>query len=691
MKKLYILFAALAIVFNAHAQLDRSIRPTAGPAPEIRLKDPASFTLDNGLKVFVVQNSKLPRISVSLVLNNDPVMEGNAVGYVDMAGELIRTGTKTKNKAEIDASIDQIGATLSTSAYGMYAASLSKYRNELFAIMSELILDAEFRQSELDRIITQTRSGLQTEKDDANAIASNVRKAVVFGKDHPYGQITTEATLDNITLALCKSYFDTYYRPNVGYLAIVGDITVDEAKALVNKAFGAWQQGDVPKHSYPMPTLPNGTRVIVVDRPAAVQTVVNISHPIDLKPGASDLIAANVMNTILGGGDARLFNNLRETYGFTYGAYSNLSRNAVVGSFNAYAQVRNAVTDSAVMQFQYELNKIRDTMPPSAEVNGILSYLNGTFAIGLQNPQTIASYAIELERYNLPKDYYRNYLKNLAAVTPQDVQNAAKKYVLPGQAYIICVGSKSAIAEGLAKYAANGSVEYLDMYGNKVEAPATPLPAGLTAEKVITNYVDAIGGDKAWKKVKSLETSFTATVQGMSLELLNKKMRPNLVETKVSVNGSMIMSHVVFNGEKAKQSGMQGSKELTGKELDEVKESAEMLPEALYLTNGYQLNLKGIESIYGKDAYLLEVVSASGKMLMEYYDVESGLKIREVAVQDGPNGQITQTSDISDYRNVKGVLIPHKTTLDMGAQLIELELSSVVVNGKLKKSDFKVD
>jgi predicted Zn-dependent peptidase len=257
----------------------------------------------------VVQNNKLPRVSVSLVLNNDPVMEGNAVGYVDMAGELIRTGTKTKNKAEIDASIDQIGATLSTSAYGMYAASLSKYRNELFAIMSELVLDADFRQSELDRIITQTRSGLQTEKDDANAIASNVRKAVVFGKDHPYGQITTEATLDNITLELCKSYFDTYYRPNVGYLAIVGDITVDEAKALVNKAFGAWQQAEVPKHSYPMPTLPNGTRVIVVDRPAAVQTVVNISHPIDLTPGASDLIAANVMNTILGGGDARLFNN----------------------------------------------------------------------------------------------------------------------------------------------------------------------------------------------------------------------------------------------------------------------------------------------------------------------------------------------------------------------------------------------
>lgn len=691
MKKLNILIAALAFAFSANAQLDRSIRPVAGPAPEIRLDDPASFTLDNGLKVFVVQNNKLPRISVSLVLNNDPVMEGNAVGYVDIAGELIRTGTKNKTKAEIDATIDQIGASLSTSANGMYASSLSKYRNELFAIMSELILASEFRQSELDRILTQTRSGLQTDKDDANAIASKVRSVVVFGKDHPYGQITTEASLENITLELCKSYFDTYYRPNVGYLAIVGDISLDEAKRLVNKAFGEWKQADVPKHTYAMPVLPKGTRVIVVDRPTAVQTVINISHPINLKPGASDLIAANVMNTILGGSDARLFNNLRETYGFTYGAYSSLSRNSLVGSFNAYSQVRNAVTDSSVMQFLYELNRIRDTMPPSSEVNGILSYLNGTFAIGLQNPQTIASYAIELDRYNLPKDYYRNYLKNLAAVTPLDVQNAAKKYVLPGQAYIICVGSKSAIAEGLGKYAASGTVEFLDMYGNKVEAPATPLPAGLTAEEVIDNYVVAIGGEKAWKKVKSLETTFGATVQGMSLELVNMKMRPNMVKTKVTVNGSMVMSEVIYDGEKGKQSGMQGSKELSGKELEEAKASADLLPEASYLTNGYALNLKGIEKVNGKGAYLLEIVSASGKMSMEYYDIESGLKVREVSVQDGPNGQVTQTSDISDYRMVKGVLLPHKMTLDMGAQLIELEMSTVVINGKLKKSDFTID
>ncbi|MFN3528411.1 MAG: insulinase family protein [Bacteroidia bacterium] len=691
MKRLIILVFICFGFFEAEAQLDRSKRPVAGPAPEIKLNDPDRFTLDNGLKVFVVQNSKLPRLTVSLVLDTDPVMEGEAVGYVDITGELIRTGTKNKTKAEIDAYIDQIGANIGTSSNGLHASALSKYKNELFSILSELILESEFRQEELDLIKKQTISGLQTEKDDANAIAGKIRNVMVYGKQHPYGQISTEQSVEKVNLALCKHHFDTYFRPNVGYLALVGDITLEEAKKLVTDAFGKWEQKEVPKHSYMMPTAPARTRVIVVDRPVAVQTVINIAHPVDLKPGADDAIAASVMNTILGGGDARLFNNLRETYGFTYGAYSSLSRNKLVGQFNAYAQVRNAVTDSSVMQFLYELNRIRDSIAPESEVNGILSYLNGTFAIGLQNPQTIASYAIEIERHNMPKDYYRNYLKNLAALTPTDVQRVAQKYILPSQAYIICVGSKNAMAESLGKYAASGEVEFFDMYGNPVKE-AKPLPEGLTAQTVVDRYINAIGGIQNWKKIKNIEVEMGASMQGMSIAMNVKKMRPNLIETKVVVNGAMVMQQVTFDGTKAKQSGMQGAKEITGEELEKIKSSASMLPEADYSGSGYKLSLLGIESINGKDAYILEVENQSGSKQTEYYDIESGLKVREVSIEKGPQGEVVQTSDLSDYREVKGgIKVPHKTTIDLGIQMLELELSKVNVNAKMKAADFKVN
>lgn len=692
MKRILLFILALGFGLQASAQLDRSQRPKPGPASEIRLADPATFTLANGLKVFVVQNNKLPRLSVSLVLDVDPVMQGDAVGYVDIVGELIRTGTKSKSKAEIDAIIDQIGASVSTSATGLYAASLSKHKTKLFDILSELVLETEFRQDELDRIKKQFTSNLQTEKDDANAIAGKVGNVLVFGKNHPYGQITTEKTIEKASLDLCRKHFDTYFKPNVGYLALVGDITVNEARNLVEKAFGSWKSAEVPRHQYAMPEPPAQTRVIVVDRPVAVQTVINISHPVDLKPGSDDAIKASVMNTILGGGDARLFNNLRETYGFTYGAYSSLTKNNLVGEFNANAQVRSAVTDSSVMMFLYELNRIRDTIANVSEVDGILKYLNGTFAIGLQNPQTIATFAIEIERYKLSKDYYRNYLKNLAAITPADVQRTAQKYVLPANSYIICVGNKAAIAAGLEKYAASGKVEFYDMFGNEVKEAAAPLPAGLTAEKVIENYITAVGGRKNWDKVKNIDMTMGATVQNMTLIMQMKKMQPGMLINHITLNGAMTMQKIVFDGTKGKASGMQGSENLEGEKLEEIRESAAMLPEANYLDGKTTLTLVGIEKLNEQPTYVLAVVSPSGKKVTEYYDVATGLKVREVTTVDGPQGEASQISDLSDYRSIKpGILIPHTTTLDMGAQLIKLEMKSVTVNGKMKKTDFAVE
>lgn len=693
MKKILAIICLLSLAqWSSAQQIDRSKRPQAAPAPEIKLSDPATFELPNGLKVFVVQNNKLPRIAVSLVLNNDPVMEGEAVGYVEMTGELIRTGTKKKQKAEIDAYIDQIGASVSTSASGFYASSLSKYKNELFSILSELVLETEFRQEELDRLKKQTISGLQTAKDDANAIAGNVRKAMVYGKNHPYGQITTEKSVEKITLELCRNHYRTYFRPNVGYLALVGDISVEDARKLVEKAFGAWEKAEVPKHQYLTPAPPARTRVLVVDRPVAVQTVINIAHPVQLKPGASDAIAASVMNTLLGGGDARLFNNLRETYGFTYGAYSSLSRNILVGQFNASAQVRTAVTDSSVMQFLYELNRVRDTIAPAKEVQGILSYLNGSFAIGLQNPQTIASYAIDIERYGMPKDYYRNYLKTLAGITPADVQTAAQKYVLPNQAYIICVGNAKAIAESLGKYAASGKVEMVDMYGNEVKAPSKPLPAGLTAQKVVDNYIVATGGLKAWNKVKNIDITMSASMQNMTLAMQVRKMRPNFFETKMTLNGAMVIQQVKFDGEKAFESGMQapGNKEVEGERLAQLKEGAAMLPEALYNTAGYKMSLQGIEMVNDKETYAIEVTFPSGNTQTEYYDIATGFKVREVRVEDGPEGAVAQTSDLADYRKVKGnVLVPHQTTIQFGPRSLTMEVKNIVVNGKMKAAEFK--
>ncbi len=230
--------------------LDRSIQPQAGPAPVIKIGDYQSFELANGLKVFVVENHKIPRLSYSLVLDYDPVFEGDMAGYTEITGQLLRTGTTTRTKDEIDEAVDMIGASLNTSAGGIYANCLSRHNETLLTIMSDVLLNASFKTEELEKIRTQYLSGLEAEKNDPKAISQRVNSVLVYGTNHPYGLNTSEESVKKITLEKCNDFYKTFFRPNIAYLAIVGDITLAEAKPLVEKYFGNWQRGEVPKANY---------------------------------------------------------------------------------------------------------------------------------------------------------------------------------------------------------------------------------------------------------------------------------------------------------------------------------------------------------------------------------------------------------------------------------------------------------
>ena len=210
MKKILSLIIVLSIVSGAFAQkLDRSTRPAPGTAPEIQLGKIEKFTMDNGLKVFVVENHKLPKVAYSLSIDVDPVAEGDMAGYVEIAGKLMERGTKNRTKQQLDEQIDFIGATISTSAKGIYAASLKKHQEKLLDMMSDMLMNSEINQEELDKIKKQTISGITSSKDDPDAIAKKVRAALLYGKDHPYGEVATEKTVENITIEKCKEYYAT--------------------------------------------------------------------------------------------------------------------------------------------------------------------------------------------------------------------------------------------------------------------------------------------------------------------------------------------------------------------------------------------------------------------------------------------------------------------------------------------------
>jgi zinc protease len=298
-----------------------------------------------------------------------------------------------------------------------------------------------------------------------------------------------EESVKNITLDKCNEFYRNYFKPNVGYLAIVGDITLAEAKPLIEKYFGSWKRGNVPVQEYIAPKAPSKLVVAIVDRPNAVQSTLMVTYPVDLKPNSVDAIKAQVTNAILGGGTFRLYNNLREKHGWTYGAYSFLSKDKLTGRFTASAEVRNPVTDSSLTQIIYEMNRLRSELVPDAELTKVKNYMTGNFGRIIENPSTVANFAISTARYHLPKDYYSNYLTNLSAVSSADVQAMAQKYINPENAYILVVGKAEDVAPKLTQFTKGSKIQYYDIDGNLYDplAKTITLPGGNTSEPVLSN------------------------------------------------------------------------------------------------------------------------------------------------------------------------------------------------------------
>jgi zinc protease len=689
MKRSYLFLFVIILFVQCQAQIDRSKPPKPGPAPEIKIGEYQKFELPNGLKVFIVENHEFPVVSLSLTLNLTPILEGKDAGYTDFAGQLLRTGTKTRTKDKLDEAIDFIGAQLNTSATGIYASSLTKHLDKLLDLMSDVTINSEFKQDELDKIKKQALSGLQAAKDDPAEIAGRIVQTLYFGKNHPYGEFETEETVNNITLDKCKEYYKDYFKPNAGYLAVVGDITKDEIEPLIEKYFGNWKKGEVRKFNFPQPPQPQVDKVAIVDRPNSVQSTVRIGYPVNLKIGDPDVRMVSVTNTILGGNNFRLYMNLREKHAFTYGAYSSLVPDEFAGSFTAYTDVKNRATDSAITQILFEMKRIRNEKVSQEELQKAKNYTSGLFAISLENPATVARFATNIERYKLPKDYYKNYLKDIAAVTPDDVLEMASKYIRPDNSYIIVVGKASEVADKLKQFNPDDEVDYYDIYGNKYNPELKNVPVGLTAEKVIDNYINAIGGKDNILKIKDRTMKMSGTVQNVPINITIYQKEPEKLLQVINAGG--MEQKIIVNGDSGVTISPMGKKEITGKMLDEMKIEADIYADLDYNKVGVKPILSGMEKINGKDTYKVEMLLPDSSKYFEYYDPETGLKIRQVRPVSSPMGQVEQTTDLSDYKEVEGLKYPFMIRQSMGPQKIEINVSDIKINQNLDDKLFDIE
>jgi len=688
MKKIILSLVIALTTVSLYAQIDRTTMPEAGPAPTINLEEPTRFDLKNGLTVMVVENHKLPRVSIQLSIDNPPSLEGEKAGVSSLAAGLLGNGSTNISKDAFNEEVDFLGASLNFGASSAFASSLSKYFPRILELMADAAINPNFTEEEFQKEKEKLLTGLKSQEKDVSAMAGRVQSAIAYGKEHPYGEFATEETVNKVSLEDAKKFYQTYFNPNNAYLVIIGDVDTKAVKKLVKKHFNSWEKGAQVLTNWKNPVASNEATINFIDMPNAVQSEVSVQNVVNLQMKDPDYLPTLMANRILGGGgSARLFQNLREDKAYTYGSYSSIGNSKYVPSrFRAYASVRNAVTDSAAVQILEEIQKITAEPVTQKELDAAKATYVGNFVMALERPSTIANYALNIETEGLPKDFYKTYLERINAITVADVQQAAGRYFSTENTQVVVTGKGKEVLENLEKMTFQGKklpVKYFNTNADQVEKPEykMELPAGVTAQSVIENYLDAIGGRAVLEKVKTVSIFASGEVQGMALNFQLIRTSDNQFMQNIEMMGRS-MSKQVFNGENG-YAMMQGQKmDLNPQQAAMIKDEAQPFYE-LHL-NPEAISLEGIEKVDGENAYKVKV---SGNRVA-FYNVASGQKIQEITTTEMMGQTIESTMKFGDYKEASGIMFPFYLGQMMGPQLIEFTIEKIDVNSGVTTEDF---
>ena len=693
MKKLFILTGLLvpAVLFG---QLDRSVRPAAAKAPTINIKDSEVFTTANGITVILSENHKLPKVAFNFVMGSDPITEGNKAGLSELAGSLVLSGTSSRSKDKLDGEKDYIGATLEASESNLYLSCLTKHMDKGLELMSDVFYNANFPESEFDRVKKQNESNLMSAKSDPGTMADNVERKVNF-TNHPYGDVMTEESLKNITRDDILNYYKAIFTTKGSYLVIVGDITKDQATSLVNKYF-AKTSGVAPyTQELGKGNFNKGNRVIFVKKPGAVQSVIQVSFPLDIRTGDQNQLPLTVLNGVFGGGGfgTRLMQNLREDKAYTYGCYSSLNVTEDGSWLSIGGNFRNDVSDSAITQILFELDRITNGYVTDDELNLTKSSMAGGFSRSLENPQTIARFALNIIKNNLNKDYYQSYLKRLEAISKDDVLTMAQKFFTAKNCNIVVIGNEE-IIDRLKQFDADGKIEFLDAFGNEVKEMKA---ADIKKEVLIDNYIFAVtkttslkAASKKLKKVKSVVEETELSMSQIPFPLKNSKVwvSPSTEGQKLEGQG-MVLQKSYFDGTAGYSVNMQtGRTELTAEEIAAKKKSVGLFPEMNYSSTGMTYELIGIENVDGVDMYVLKLNDGETETF-DYFNTKTFMKMKSISIQKNGEETVETTATYGDSKEVNGLLFPHSMTLSVGEATFTGKTTSIAVNGKADLSTFK--
>jgi zinc protease len=430
-----------------------STPPEVGPAPTLSLPAPVQRTLANGLEVLYIRHGTVPMVQATLItrggLTDDPA---DLPGLAAFTAEMLDEGAGGRGALELAAALEALGARLGTgAAWDGAQVNLQVLRSRLpeaLQLMADVAYRPDFPEAEVQRVRDERLTELNRGRDEARVIAANAFTSILYGANHPYGRLTTTEATRRIDRLKLSEFHRGHYRPTGATLLLVGD--VDESlHPVVEQAFGAWAGAGIPAMSLPAAPADNATRIYLIDRPGAAQSEIRIGHPAVARDNP-DFFPLQVLNTLLGGSfTSRLNQNLRETHGYTYGAGSSFAMRRGAGPFMASSAVVTAKTDSAVIEFFNELNRIRDEAVPADELDRAKQFIALGLPQSFETSAQVAARLAELRMYDLPMDYYNTYVQRVMAVTADDVRRVANEYIRPGRSAIVVVGDRATVEAGL--------------------------------------------------------------------------------------------------------------------------------------------------------------------------------------------------------------------------------------------------
>src|SRR5438105_11952107 len=447
----------------------RQMPAPLAPRP-LNLPQPVQTTMANGLRLLIVEDRRLPLVSFRLAFRsgdaNDPA---HLPGLSDMMSHLLTEGTGTRTSREIAENIERLGATLTIgSSYDfttVAASALSIYADEILDLIADVTLHPTFPQNEVDLARENTKQLLIQQRAQPNFLASERVAQVIFGA-HPYSSISpTEEMLDALTRDDLLSFRVSTFIPNNAELVVIGDFQHDTLIARIEALFAGWSPGDSSRIVWPALPKRTARTIYLVDRPGSAQSNIVIANEAITRT-SPDYFPMLLMHTILGANaSSRLFMNLREHKGYTYGAYSNLDARRLAGTFRATAEVRTAVTGASLQEFFYELDRIRNDAVSDEEITNAKSYLSGVFPIRIETQDGLIDQIVNIKMLDLPDDYLRTYRDQVNAVSTADIQAVAQKYVTPDRAAVVIVGDAAEVTEQVKPY--SDKIEVYDTEGNR--------------------------------------------------------------------------------------------------------------------------------------------------------------------------------------------------------------------------------